>query len=97
MSRQKLEYPGFQFKDFLNGLLQDKGILQIDLAKMTKITQKTISEWATGLALPTRGHFQNVILVLAPTGSTEERMNYINENTAIFESIKEQYKIAKGD
>jgi len=95
MNRLKVEYQGYQFKDLLRDLLNEKGVLQIDLANMTKITPKTVSEWATGLSLPSQSHFQIVLYALAPTNDQEVRNEYIKHNTAIYTSIKEQFNIAR--
>ena len=93
--RESIKYSGFQFQDFLNGLLDERNIIKADLSRLTKNTPKTITEWTTGLSIPNQANFQNVLNALAPVGSVEERNRYISVNTSIYESIREQYLIAK--
>ena len=93
--REAVKYQGFQFEDFLNGLIDERNLFKQDIANLTKNSRKTITEWTTGLSIPTPANFQNVLNVLAPTTSAEERNRYISTNTNIYESIREQYLIAK--
>ena len=93
--REAVKYNGYQFQDFLNGLLDERNIIKADLARLTKNTPKTITEWTTGLSIPNQANFQNVLNVLAPQTSIEERNRYVSVNTNIYESIRQQYLIAK--
>lgn len=93
--REEIKYPGYQFEDFLNNLIDERNLFKQDLANLTKNSRKTITEWTTGLSIPTPANFQNILNVLAPTTSAEERNRYISTNTNIYESIREQYLIAK--
>ena len=93
--RESIKYNGFQFQDFINGLLDERNIIKADLSRLTKNTPKTITEWTTGLSIPNQANFQNVLNALAPQSNIEERNRYITTNTNIYESIREQYLIAK--
>ena len=92
--RNEIEYYGYQFKDFLKDLLNERNMNQLDLAIVTKNTTKTVSEWATGLSVPSKANFQNIINSIAPHDQTV-RQNYINEKTAIYTSIRNNYDEAR--
>jgi hypothetical protein len=93
--REELIYQGYQFKDFITDLLNEANLIKADVSKLTKNSPKTVSEWFTGLSIPNQANFQNLLNVLAPTNSVEERNRYISVNTSIYESIRTQYLIAK--
>lgn len=93
--REEIKYQGMQFQDFLNGLIDERNLFKQDIANLTKNSRKSITEWTTGLSIPTPANFQNILNVLAPNTSVEERNRYISTNTSIYESIRTQYLIAK--
>lgn len=95
--RSEIQYLGYQFKDFLKDLLNERNMNQLDLATVTKNTTKTVSEWATGLSVPSKANFQNIINSIAPvTGVTvEERQAYINEKYSTYISIRNSYDEAR--
>lgn len=93
--RNEVEYYGYQFKDFLRDLLNERNMNQLDLAIVTKNTTKTVSEWATGLSVPSKANFQNIINSIAPTHDQTVRQNYINEKTATYISIRRSYDEAR--
>ena len=95
--RNEIEYYGYQFKDFLRDLLNERNMNQLDLAIVTKNTTKTVSEWATGLSVPSKANFQNIINSIAPVTNVtvEQRQEYINEKTAIYTSIRNNYDEAR--
>ena len=93
--RSEIQYLGYQFKDFLKDLLNERNMNQRDLSIVTRNTTKTISEWATGLSVPSHANFQNIINSIAPTHDQTVRQNYINEKTATYISIRRSYDEAR--
>ena len=93
--REEIVYQGMKFQDFLNDLIIERNLFKQDVANLTKNSRKSITEWTTGLSIPSPANFQNILNVLAPTNSVEERNRYISTNTSIYESIRTQYLIAK--
>ena len=93
--REEIKYNGMKFQDFLNDLINERNLFKQDIANLTKNSRKSITEWTTGLSIPSPANFQNILNVLAPTTSVEERNRYISTNTSIYESIRTQYLIAK--
>lgn len=93
--REEIKYNGMKFQDFLNDLINERNLFKQDIANLTKNSRKSITEWTTGLSIPSPANFQNILNVLAPTNNVEERNRYISTNTSIYESIRTQYLIAK--
>jgi len=94
--RQKLNYEGYQAKEWVQSLIQEKGLMQIDAAKMLGVTTKTVSFWVTGVTFPNPSVAKSLVLAVAPHYSLEnERKKFIDEQIAIYESIRESYLKAK--
>lgn len=90
--KTKLNYEGFQAKDWIDGLLSEKGVMQIDLARMIGVSPKTVSFWVTGVSFPNPMAAKSLIQALAPGHQFEgERKQFIDENTSIYESIRKAY------
>jgi len=81
--REEIKYNGMKFQDFLNDLINERNLFKQDIANLTKNSRKSITEWTTGLSIPSPANFQNILNVLAPTTSVEERNKYIAKQRAL--------------
>lgn len=94
---KKLEYQGYQFKDFFNDMILERGFLNVDIHKMTGITKAMISRWSQGQGIPQKHTFKLVLDVIAPK-EPKERKEFIDEKLNIYESIKDTVlKTRKGE
>lgn len=90
--RKQLNYEGYQAKDWVNGLIQEKGVMQIDLSRMLNVAPKTVSQWVTGVSFPNPSAAKSLILAVAPDYQFQnERQKFIDEQLSIYHSIREQY------
>lgn len=92
LKREKLNYEGYQAKDWIADLLNEKGIMQVDLARMISVSPKTVSFWMTGVSFPNPSAARSLVNVLAPGFHDEvARGKFILDNLAIYESIRKTY------
>ncbi|NCC55721.1 MAG: XRE family transcriptional regulator [Erysipelotrichia bacterium] len=90
--RNKLNYEGYQVKDWLDSLIQESGVMQIDLARMIAVSPKTVSNWVTGVSFPNPSAAKSLIHALAPgVDRPIERQQFIDSNLSVYESIRKSY------
>lgn len=94
---KKLEYRGYQFKDFFKDMIAERGFLNVDVHRLTGIAQNMISRWSQGQAIPQRHTFKVVIEAIAPT-EPKERKEFLDEKLNVYESIRDTViKTRKGE
>ncbi len=90
--RERLSYEGFQVKDWINDLIQEKGVMQIDISRMIGVSPKTVSQWVTGVSFPNPSAAKSLILALAPGyEEVEARKHFIETHLSVYQSIRSAY------
>jgi len=92
---KKLEYQGFKFGDFFKGLITERGFLQADISKITGIGITPLSRYANNVTIPTRRTFKQIVELLAKDLPPAQQKAFIDEKTAIYESIRKSYENSK--
>lgn len=95
MKMQKLEYMGFKFGDFFKDMINERGFAQVDISKVTGIGTTALSRYANDVSIPTKRTFRQIVELLAKDLPPSQQKAFIDEKTAIYESIRKSYEESK--